>query len=179
MNRRHARGVTIIEAMIAVALGLTLLTTGVLYGSKLLYDNKVARTVQDIGAFAQVVRSNWTNQINYSGVTTAAVSPLLPAQLRNGALGVTPNPFAGGYDIVAVAWNGEPTTAFDVTAIGLPASACINVLQMYGVHANQASVTVQGGASTIVKVGVDVPVTVGQATTACGGRFNDVHFVHL
>ena len=110
MNASRQRGVTLLEMLFVL-----LVVTGAIGVLAVTYsstdiDRKVAATTQQLAALRTVIAYNWRGQNSYASVTTAAVQPLLPPEVR--PLQV---PFGGTYTIAPSAWGTELNAAFDIT----------------------------------------------------------------
>lgn len=125
---RTARGYTLIETMIAIALALMVLTYGASLAMSGRAQSKAQQLTTDLTTLAAVVDRTWGDADNYADLVAADIAPLLPVSMRGdddtlrsvyGALSVAPTTYAGL----------DPAAAWQVSFAVPDAQTCLSVLQ--------------------------------------------------
>lgn len=123
MSARSQRGITLLEMLFVLvvvtgAIGVLAVT----YGATDI-DRKVAATTQQLASLRTTIAYNWRGQNSYATVSTAAVQPLLPPEVR--PLQV---PYGGTYTIAPSAWGTELNAAFDITTPRTARETCARLV---------------------------------------------------
>lgn len=128
----------------------------------------------ELGMLQNGVHSIYAGQGSYTGV---AVSDLIAGKIVNGkyldsaGTGII-HPFNGDVTIAVASVNGGTDNGFTIAFADLPAEACVRMATK-DMGSSLAEVSIGGTAVAAL------PVTVAQATTACGTTKADVSWTFL
>jgi prepilin-type N-terminal cleavage/methylation domain-containing protein len=155
MSRR--RGFSLVEIAMVLAIAALIIAGVMLFFGNASSNQKSNDTIAEVANIAQIVRSLYAGQSDYTGITTAVVaqSGQMPAKWVSGVTALN-NPF--GKSVVISTASG--TSQFSIALSGLPAAACVK-LATYdlgtGTYGTLAGNTASYGG----------PVSPATAQTAC------------
>lgn len=162
--RSAMRGITLIETLLAVAVGAV-----ILIGSAVLYivavgGNQLDQAAQQLQSTASGIRQLYAGQPSYAGLTTnvAISARVFPPGMADTGSGTVVNPWKGAVTVNA---SATPTT-FDITFQRVPQDACAKLVSMNttGFGGSVERITVNGTAFSPSVAAI----TPDQAVAACG-----------
>lgn len=159
--KRAAQGMTLIELIIAIIIGLSLLAAAVGMISSAMSKNDISGDTNGITGLIANTKTLRTNG-SYGTAGTELNGALMALKAIPSTLGQTG-------EVVTNSWGGAITvastgTGYTVTTTGIPQDACIE--QATKLSRTMLSTTINGGAAIVGQV------SVGQATFNCSVEGN-------
>lgn len=177
-RKRIARGLTLVEAAMVLAVATMVVAGVMIFFQSASMNNKTNEAMGQLADIQQIVRSITSNQPDYASVSTAGLiaSNGLPVKMISGT---SVKHAFGGYVVVSAAnHNGGQANAFAVSFRGVPSSACSKMaafdlgrgMVFLGVSQGRINYnTLYFSQSTGITDNRRDPVSVSQACNTAGG----------
>lgn len=168
---RRTRGLTLMEVAMVLAM------IGVVVAGALIYFNQANTQQKTTAAFGQLsqiqqaVRSLYSGQANFAGLTTAVManSDALPASMVSGT--TLRHAFNGAVTVSSASASAGANSGFSVEFGDVPQDACQAMLTK-----DLGRGVFSVGAST-VRAQPNLPFTLPQASASCSASYNDITWV--
>lgn len=166
---RKSLGITLIETLLALAVGAVVVIGAIAFYISATSDNQQTAANRQLQAIVGNVRTLYSGQSTYAGLTnTLAISArAVPAEMVNGTGGLT-NPWKGVVTLGASA-TGD---FFTIQYAGVPKDACVKTLSMNnsGSGGSAQKITVNGTVRYDATAATATPITPATAVTFCANE---------
>ena len=169
LSNRKNRGLTLMEVAMVLAIIGIIIAGALLYFNTANTSQKITSSLAQLAQIQQSVRTLYSGQANYSGLTTALIaqSDALPASMISGS--TISHAFNAGVTVTA---NTTSSTNFDVVFSGLPQDVCKQMLTK-----DLGRGLVSAGTTVATQTQPSLPFNLTQATAACTGTTNAITWV--
>ncbi|MCP1674263.1 type II secretory pathway pseudopilin PulG [Natronocella acetinitrilica] len=167
-NVRRQGGMTLIELMLVLGLGMAIVIGGLIWYNSVKEAQRLGDGVRNLQSMTSAVRAMFAPQGNYDGLTEAVAMRAsgFPAQMRTGTDGQMGHPWDESTNAVVIAVDSmnAPNDAFLVTWNNLPEAACTNLAAQ--TYTSYERLTIGGGNNRVTGI--------AQIATGCSGDSNSL-----
>ncbi|MTH95488.1 type 4 pilus major pilin [Roseibium sp. RKSG952] len=174
LSARRKRGVTLIEAAMVLAI-LAIVVAGIM----IFYTNadgsrKTSATISELGAIQQGVRSLYSGQSSYSGVSNTVLvnTEALPSKMIAGS--TIRHSHNGPVTVAAANAGGGTSSGFSVVMSNIPSDACSRMVTQ---DLGRGLYSVAVGGTTRSITGTPPPFDPATAGSSCGSAANTITWV--